>query len=126
MSHWIAVTTTIALGLIGTLGCSLGAHPHDCKYAAYGGLIDRVDRVHGRVGSVLDPALVVTENAAEMADPEPTPAAAPPPGDDETFDLPEPREAEVDQGHDTIHVDQGGSILELLETQNSGGDSLSR
>ena len=57
MSRWIVIT--IGLGMIGTLGCSMGANPHDCKYAAYGGLIDRVDRVNGRVGSIIDPAPVV-------------------------------------------------------------------
>ena len=50
------------------------AHPHDCKYAAYGGIIDRLDRVNGRVGSVIDPAPVVTQPASAEAE-TPTPAA---------------------------------------------------
>jgi hypothetical protein len=42
--------------LIKSLGCALCANPHDCKYAAYGGLRERTDYVHGRIGSVIDPA----------------------------------------------------------------------
>lgn len=36
-------------------GCAICANPHDCKYPAYGGIIERVDQVHGRVGSLYGP-----------------------------------------------------------------------
>jgi len=46
--------------LLECLGCAMCANPHDCKYAAYGGYRERADMVHGRVGSVIDPALEVS------------------------------------------------------------------
>jgi hypothetical protein len=44
-------------------GCAMCANPHDCKYAAYGGRRARADMVHGRVGSVFDPAPEVSQQA---------------------------------------------------------------
>lgn len=51
-----------------TMGCALCASPHDCKYAAYGGSIARTDYVHGRVGSIIDPAPVQRVNAETDTD----------------------------------------------------------
>ena len=133
MSRWMNVTTalgTILMGIAGTLGCSMGANPHDCKYAAYGGLMDRVDRVNGRVGSVIDPAVVVTHEPDE-ASLEPTLAEPPeePPQEPEPVeptDSPEPAEAHLDDGGEFLHVDQDGSMLELIETENTHDQSLYR
>ena len=133
MSRWINVTTalgTIVLGIVSTIGCSMSANPHDCKYAAYGGLIDRVDRVNGRVGSVIDPAEVVTHELTEvLAEPtlaEPPAEPAPEPEPVEPTDSPEPAEARLDDGGEFIHVEQEGSTLELIETENTHDESLYR
>ena len=52
------------------------ASPYDCAYAAYGGLLPRVNQFHGRVGSILDPAAVIKVAADQKAE-EPTPAEIP-------------------------------------------------
>ncbi len=117
-----AVLGIIALGIVSTVGCSMGANPHDCKYAAYGGLFDRVDRVNGRVGSVLDPAAVVEHTVDDIPPNEPTPAEPPEEGL-EMEEPPEepaaPREAQLDDGQEFIDVDHDGSKLELIEAYNT-------
>ena len=46
-------------------GCTLCFTPYDDHYNAFGGLVERQDRVHGRVGSILsDPALQYTDTAS--------------------------------------------------------------
>lgn len=65
------LTVFSCLSLISTLGCSMCASPHDCKFAAYGGLRERADQVHGRVGSILDPANELPSQPKKIAD-EPT------------------------------------------------------
>ena len=60
--------------LLATMGCAMCANPHDCSYAAYGGRIQRVDRVHGRVGSILDPDAGDYSAAADASMLVPTPA----------------------------------------------------
>ena len=47
------------LGLLSSLsGCALCFTPYDDHYNAYGGVAERQDPVHGRVGSILsDPSL---------------------------------------------------------------------
>lgn len=46
----------LVLGILAACsGCAICANPHDCKFAAYGGKIQRQDRVHGRVGSLHGP-----------------------------------------------------------------------
>ena len=129
MSRCINITTAlsvVALAIVSSLGCSMGANPHDCKYAAYGGLIDRVDRVNGRVGSVLDPAEVVTHEMHE-ASTEPTPAEPiPEPEPVDPTDSPAPAEAQLDAAPEFIPVDQTDSMLELIETENTHDESLYR
>jgi hypothetical protein len=51
------------LSLLSTVGCAICASPHDCKYAAYGGLRERTDHVNGRVASVIDPASEINRAA---------------------------------------------------------------
>lgn len=91
MSRLLSLTPGLLLMV--SWGCALCANPHDCKFAAYGGLRERADMVHGRVGSVIDPASEVShataveqspmsgdETAEEMETPEPmapTPAEMP-------------------------------------------------
>jgi len=65
------------LTLLGCWGCSMCASPYDCQYAAYGGLRERTDMVHGRVGSVFDPAPEINHAAATRQSPQPTPADEP-------------------------------------------------
>ncbi|MCA9134889.1 MAG: hypothetical protein KDA45_17090 [Planctomycetales bacterium] len=45
------------------------ASPHDCKFASYGGVRERTDMVHGRVGSVFDPAPEVIHTAHSRQSP---------------------------------------------------------
>lgn len=73
MSRWLALVSI--LSMVCSQGCTMCANPHDCKYAAYGGTRPRADQVHGRVGSILDPAAEITVAQREEA-PEPTPAHA--------------------------------------------------
>lgn len=44
------------LTLVVSCGCAVCASTEDSKFAAYGGLRQRTDMVHGRVASVFDPA----------------------------------------------------------------------
>ncbi len=55
--------TLLSLGLIvSASGCAMCYTPYDDTYSAYGGIRERQDRVHGRVGSILsDPAMQFTE-----------------------------------------------------------------
>ncbi len=42
---------------LSSVGCTMCAQtPEDYTYAAYGGIVQRADRVHGRVGSAFSPA----------------------------------------------------------------------
>lgn len=67
--------------LVMSLGCAMCDSSQDCKYAAYGGAIERLDMVNGRVNSILNPASISrTEGGSqsqEVAPNElaPTPAA---------------------------------------------------
>ncbi len=63
------------LSLLSGFGCAMCASPHDCKYAAYGGIRERTNHARGRVGSIIDPALEINR--------------VPPPGQ------PEPAEADT-------------------------------
>ncbi|MDA0659469.1 MAG: hypothetical protein O3C60_11570 [Planctomycetota bacterium] len=45
----------LAMVAVAHSGCAICSNPHDCKYPAYGGIIERVDQVHGRVGSLYGP-----------------------------------------------------------------------
>ncbi|MFW6169125.1 MAG: hypothetical protein ACODAD_01460 [Planctomycetota bacterium] len=48
--------------LIALTGCTMCFTPYDDHYNAYGGVVERQDRVRGRVGSILsDPSLQYTE-----------------------------------------------------------------
>jgi len=49
------VWTYVVCLLSSTSGCAVCCNPHDCKYPAYGGVIERLDPVHGRVGSLYGP-----------------------------------------------------------------------
>ena len=62
-----------------SIGCAMGKGTFDNHFAAYGGQRDRLDRVHGRVGSLLDPAASL----------EPVPAVDEPASADNLFDLPQ-------------------------------------
>ena len=58
------------LTLLVFCGCAMCANPHDCKYAAYGGRRERTDMVHGRVGSVFDPAPEVSGGVSSGQSPQ--------------------------------------------------------
>ncbi len=62
------------LTLLTTMGCAMCASPYDRSYAAYGGRIQRTDRVHGRVGSILDPGAGTYAAAEDASMLVPTPA----------------------------------------------------
>ncbi len=56
----------LGLCLAGSVsGCTMCHTPFDDTYAAYGGVRERQDRMHGRVGSILsDPAMQMAEPGA--------------------------------------------------------------
>jgi hypothetical protein len=74
------------LSLASLTGCAMCASDLDCYYPAYGGKRARADMVHGRVGSIIDPAHESTESflvepdelpdSASVVDGEPTAADA--------------------------------------------------
>jgi hypothetical protein len=71
----------LASVLLASMGCTMCPQPHeDYAYGAYGGILERADRFHGRVGSAFAPAEGVA--APMMAEPlpleSPVPAHAPP------------------------------------------------
>ena len=48
--------------VVAHVGCvAMCQNSYDCYYGAYGGVRDRIDRVHGRVGSIFDPAASLDE-----------------------------------------------------------------
>ncbi|MCA9152251.1 MAG: hypothetical protein KDA92_23275 [Planctomycetales bacterium] len=70
------------LVLISASGCAMCASPYDCTYVSYGGIRERVDMVHGRVGSMYAPAEEINHATH-------TPAVleeSVPPGDDSSTD----------------------------------------
>lgn len=64
MKNWVLAAL---LGILtGTTGCSICCGPYDYDYPTFGGLKQRVDRRHGRVGSVFsDPS--ITHAYSEVA-----------------------------------------------------------
>ena len=78
MTRILALCSVLSL-LVCCWGCAVCASPYDCTFGAYGGIRERMDMVHGRVGSVIDPApevshVVPSEQSPEMpeeADDEP-------------------------------------------------------
>jgi hypothetical protein len=75
------------LMLLGCVGCTMCASPFDCQYVAYGGVRERTDMIHGRVGSRFDPAPEINHVRPEQQSPTPAgpqePAAAAPESDGE-------------------------------------------
>ncbi len=61
--------TLVCLSLAASFtGCTLCYTPYDDHYNAFGGVVERHDRQHGRVGSVLsDPSAQFTDSAGEAA-----------------------------------------------------------
>lgn len=56
MTRLLATLSLLCLAVSST-GCALCYTPYDDHYNAFGGVVERQDRVHGRVGSILsDPA----------------------------------------------------------------------
>lgn len=76
--------------LLSCSGCAMCASPYDCQYMSYGGLRERTDMVHGRVGSVYNPATEINhvvpktvsalpaEEIVQPGDTSPTPAKVKP------------------------------------------------
>ena len=96
------------------IGCTISKGTFDHRFAAYGGLRDRLDRVHGRVGSVLDPAASL----------EPVRAVDEPASVDNLFDLPQDDLAdEFDDGVRDEAVDEGFSD-ELRKAIEEAQESL--
>lgn len=84
-----ALAVVGCLALLATTGCSMCASPYDCSYAAYGGRIQRVDRVHGRVGSILDPS------AGQLGAAPGTSMLVPASTDEQVFGEPSPMEPQA-------------------------------
>jgi hypothetical protein len=117
----------ILLPLLAT-GCALCANPYDASYAAYGGLRQRTDMVHGRVGSVFDPASEVSRVTAAGQSPHPGAAegssAQPTPAGPETAITPEsdtaaapPEASPSPQGPDSKLPQAPEGTMELPELE---------
>jgi hypothetical protein len=76
------------LMLLVSSGCAMCANPYDDSYAAYGGRRERTDMVHGRVGSVFDPAPEIIHEVPQEQSPQP--ATPEPPETPETTETPTP------------------------------------
>lgn len=72
--------------LFGLSGCAMCSNELDGYYAAYGGKHARENRLHGRVGSIIDPASETTESL--LVDPQqlPEPSSAESPSNIESDD----------------------------------------
>ena len=71
-----ALICCLYLLMAGGSGCAICQAPDDANYAAFGGLVERVDPAHGRAGSAFAPAeatVVGEENAPPPLDPPPEP-----------------------------------------------------
>lgn len=51
-----ALLLTFTVGLLSLTGCRLCTNCEDEAYPTYGGIWQRTDRFHGRVGSIFEPA----------------------------------------------------------------------
>ena len=109
-----ACQLVLILFTIASIGCAMSKGTFDDHFAAYGGQRDRLDRVHGRVGSLLDPAASL--EAAPTVD---EPARA-----DNRFDLPQDDLAdEFDDGVDD-ETDEAGISDELRKAIEDAQESL--
>ena len=85
-----------------SIGCAMCQGPFDDHFSAYGGLRDRQDRVHGRVGSRFDPAASLEAPAVDESA-----------TDDDLLDLPQDDlDDEFDEGADD-EADEEGLAEEL-------------
>lgn len=118
-------------------GCTMCPSPDTEAYPTYGGIWQRTDRYHGRVGSVFEPAGVKVARAAEqesllapeLVPPgEPTPADEPPgaaddadvragddAGDAQRPDADAPQERDLDQEMEELRrrLDQRPDVEEV-------------
>ena len=81
----IALALLVAVSMLGG-GCAMCTTPHDHDYPTYGGSWERIDRTHGRVGSVFEPAGAPAEEVAELS----AENVAEPMSTDSAEDLPSP------------------------------------
>jgi len=63
--------------LVPVAGCAMCSSCDDYNYAAYGGIWQRTDMQHGRVGSAFSPNGVNVRGDGEMLEPEPLPSGPP-------------------------------------------------
>jgi len=61
----LAVLFILAPSIMFSAGCSMCGSPFDHAYGGYGGVTERYDRFHGRVGSAFAPAGYVEESDVE-------------------------------------------------------------
>ena len=126
-----AIVLLLGCSVISSVGCTMCASPHYCKYAAYGSCCPRTDMVNGRVGSVIDPAAAactvggvaagqVIEGAPIEGMPlEPTPAlpveSIPTPGVEGVDTVPAP--TNLDSGSADDASDAVDSAIDALRDQ---------
>ncbi len=97
------------LTLLMCCGFAMCANSHDCDYAAYGGLRQRTDMVHGRVGSVFDPAPEVSYGVANGQSPQTAiPEAAAGEAEDRQSTVPSPSvDSRVPEGAEQPPLQEG-------------------
>lgn len=114
--HLLMISITAAC-----VGCAMCDSGLDRNYAAYGGVRDRVDRVDGRVGSILGPADsqdLVDRSGEEAFEPF-IPPSTPTVDDDREQYSP----IDDDQSNDLLRKleELGGDLLELPEQSTDDG-----
>ena len=111
--------------LVMSLGCAMCDSSQDCKYAAYGGTIERLDMVNGRVNSILNPASVARvdgngqQQNLESAEPAPTPAQSEQ-DEDLTSDIP----SEDESGEPRTGSSPLDELNKLPRSENSAQEQL--
>ena len=120
-------TLLVSAALLASIGCAMCDSPHICKYGSYGGVIERLDPVNGRLGSILDPAESINHSVATpeasvvISDGEPSPAIESP--SDET-QAPELNGDAYDDATDDLDVeDSTADSVNDLDLQPEDLDS---
>jgi hypothetical protein len=101
--------------LLASTGCTMCSQPpEDYAYGAYGGIIDRADRFHGRVGSAFAPAEAGAAHAMEQPGLY-APPALPAEGTSETMEPAPPEGAAAAQSQPAASAFDPGDLLSSNE-----------
>ena len=108
----------LILGFAPCMGCAMCDSSYDNHYAAYGGLFERLDREHGRVGSVFAPAAVAgPEAGVAPAGVGSSPVVSDMPASNDQSDSTQDGDARLQEDlQDALRSFPGGGTAEMDET----------